>query len=122
MGGSWGHLGWVAATAGAWHGRPSWARPLGEGGAAHEGRLTRGGLGPFVALIYLAPESDWFAHLCCACQPSQSPYETDLLHPLPSVEAQKHKLKRLVQTPNSFFMDVKCPGCFHMYFPSLIEL
>ena len=26
-----------------------------------------------------------------------------------------HKKKRLVQGPNSFFMDVKCPGCFNMY-------
>ncbi|CAJ0629264.1 5757_t:CDS:2, partial [Entrophospora sp. SA101] len=25
---------------------------------------------------------------------------------------RKHKLKRLVQSPNSYFMDVKCPGCF----------
>jgi hypothetical protein len=52
--------------------------------------------------------------VCCCPQPTQSPYEIDLLHPLPSVEASKHKLKRLVQTPNSFFMDVKCPGCFNM--------
>lgn len=35
-----------------------------------------------------------------------------MLHPDPAVEAKKHKLKRLVQSPNSFFMDVKCPGCF----------
>lgn len=41
--------------------------------------------------------------------------ECDLLHPDPAVEAKKHKLKRLVQSPNSFFMDVKCPGCFTMY-------
>ncbi|KAI6134162.1 ribosomal protein S27-domain-containing protein [Pisolithus croceorrhizus] len=27
-------------------------------------------------------------------------------------ESKKHKLKRLVQSPNSYFMDVKCPGCF----------
>jgi hypothetical protein len=47
-------------------------------------------------------------------QPVQSPYEIDLLNPLASVEASKHKLKRLVQTPNSYFMDVKCPGCFTM--------
>ena len=52
--------------------------------------------------------------MCAVAQPAQSPYEVDLLHPLPSVEAQRHKLKRLVQTPNSFFMDVKCPGCFNM--------
>jgi len=38
----------------------------------------------------------------------------DLLHPLESTERSKHKLKRLVQGPNSFFMDVKCPG-FNFY-------
>ena len=31
-----------------------------------------------------------------------------------ALEKRKHKLKRLVQSPNSFFMDVKCPGCFNM--------
>ncbi|KAF9975039.1 40S ribosomal protein S27-like [Actinomortierella ambigua] len=35
----------------------------------------------------------------------------DLLNPLPSSEAKTHKLKRLVQSPNSFYMDVKCNGC-----------
>ena len=38
----------------------------------------------------------------------------DLSHPSQSDEASKHKLKRLIQSPNSFFMDVKCPGCFHI--------
>ncbi|CAG8809756.1 28934_t:CDS:2, partial [Gigaspora margarita] len=36
----------------------------------------------------------------------------DLLHPSPDHEKRQHKLKRLVQSPNSYFMDVKCPGCF----------
>ncbi|KAH7563391.1 hypothetical protein BM1_00438 [Bipolaris maydis] len=36
----------------------------------------------------------------------------DLLNPSPAAEARKHKLKTLVPTPRSFFMDVKCPGCF----------
>jgi hypothetical protein len=40
--------------------------------------------------------------------------EEDLLHPNAATEASHHKLKRLVQSPNSFFMDVKCPGCFQM--------
>jgi hypothetical protein len=40
--------------------------------------------------------------------------EEDLLHPNAAAEARHHKLKRLVQSPNSFFMDVKCPGCFQM--------
>jgi small subunit ribosomal protein S27e len=38
----------------------------------------------------------------------------DLLHPSPEEEARTHKLKRLVQSPNSFFMDIKCPGCFQI--------
>ncbi|OOO08634.1 Ribosomal protein S27E [Aspergillus oryzae] len=36
----------------------------------------------------------------------------DLLNPTPQAEARKHKLKQLVPAPRSFFMDVKCPGCF----------
>ncbi|KAG0031139.1 40S ribosomal protein S27 [Podila clonocystis] len=35
----------------------------------------------------------------------------DLLHPSPAAEAQTHKLKRVVQSPSSFYMDVKCSGC-----------
>lgn len=40
--------------------------------------------------------------------------ENDLLHPNPAIEKRKNKLKRLVQSPNSFFMDVKCPGCVNI--------
>ncbi|EIM92680.1 40S ribosomal protein S27 [Stereum hirsutum FP-91666 SS1] len=36
----------------------------------------------------------------------------DLLNPSAGAETRRHKLKRLVQSPNSYFMDVKCPGCF----------
>ncbi|CAE6410361.1 unnamed protein product [Rhizoctonia solani] len=36
----------------------------------------------------------------------------DLLNPSHEHEKKQHKLKRLVQSPNSYFMDVKCPGCF----------
>ena len=36
----------------------------------------------------------------------------DLLNPTSEAEAKTHKLKRLVQSPNSYFMDVKCPGCY----------
>mmetsp|Transcript_660 Transcript_660/g.2521 ORF Transcript_660/g.2521 Transcript_660/m.2521 type:complete len:83 (+) Transcript_660:113-361(+) len=36
----------------------------------------------------------------------------DLLNPTAESEKRMHKKKRLVQSPNSFFMDVKCPGCF----------
>ena len=38
----------------------------------------------------------------------------DLLHPTAEQELHTHKLKRLVQSPNSFFMDIKCPGCFQI--------
>lgn len=36
----------------------------------------------------------------------------DLLHPSLEEEKRTCKLKRLVQSPNSYFMDVKCPGNF----------
>ncbi|KAJ3021059.1 40S ribosomal protein S27 [Thoreauomyces humboldtii] len=36
----------------------------------------------------------------------------DLLNPSSASEARRHKLTRLVQAPDSYFMDVKCPGCF----------
>ncbi|EGD77621.1 40s ribosomal protein S27 [Salpingoeca rosetta] len=39
------------------------------------------------------------------------PLAIDLLNPRPEREATKHKLKRLVQSPDSYFMDVRCPGC-----------
>ncbi|KAL6580768.1 Small ribosomal subunit protein eS27w [Orobanche minor] len=39
------------------------------------------------------------------------PNNIDMLHPPSELKARKHKLKRLVPTPNSFFMDVKCQGC-----------
>ncbi|KAJ0817559.1 putative ribosomal protein S27 [Helianthus annuus] len=42
------------------------------------------------------------------------PNDVDLLNPPAELEKRKHKLKRLVQSPNSFFMDVKCQGCFNM--------
>ncbi|CAN6657304.1 small ribosomal subunit protein eS27B [Trichomonascus vanleenenianus] len=38
----------------------------------------------------------------------------DLLHPSAQAEARKHKLKQLVASPRSFFMDVKCPGCLNI--------
>lgn len=37
--------------------------------------------------------------------------DVDLLHPPQELERHRHKLKRLVQSPNSFFMDVKCQAC-----------
>ncbi|KAK2964104.1 putative 40S ribosomal protein S27-3 [Blattamonas nauphoetae] len=38
-------------------------------------------------------------------------FKVDLLHPEKKAEAGKHKLKRLVQSPNSYFLDVKCQNC-----------
>ena len=84
---------------------------IGRLGAAGAGRATAAAAAS--AQFFSEPPLD-FSFVPVCPQPTQSPYEIDLLHPLPSVEANKHKLKRLVQTPNSFFMDVKCPGCFNM--------
>ncbi|XP_044769733.1 40S ribosomal protein S27-like [Neomonachus schauinslandi] len=36
----------------------------------------------------------------------------DLLHPSLDEEKRKHKKKQLVQSPHSYFMDVKCPRCY----------
>uniref|UniRef100_A0A8C0A473 40S ribosomal protein S27 n=1 Tax=Bos mutus grunniens TaxID=30521 RepID=A0A8C0A473_BOSMU len=41
-------------------------------------------------------------------QPSWVSLARDLLHPSLDEEKKKHKKKRLVQSPNSYFMDVKC--------------
>uniref|UniRef100_A0A3B3YRS0 40S ribosomal protein S27 n=1 Tax=Poecilia mexicana TaxID=48701 RepID=A0A3B3YRS0_9TELE len=38
----------------------------------------------------------------------------DLLYPSLADERRKHKKKRLVQNPNSYFMDVKCIGCYRI--------
>ena len=43
---------------------------------------------------------------------NKMPLAKDLMHPRPEDEKRKHKLKRLVQHPNSYLMDVKCPGCY----------
>ncbi|XP_055405924.1 40S ribosomal protein S27-like [Bubalus kerabau] len=39
------------------------------------------------------------------------PLAKDLLQPSPE-EKSKHRKKHLVQSPSSYFMDVKCPGCY----------
>ncbi|XP_006886155.1 PREDICTED: 40S ribosomal protein S27-like [Elephantulus edwardii] len=39
------------------------------------------------------------------------PLAKDRLHPSPE-EKRKHKKKHLVQSPDSYFMDAKCPGCY----------
>ncbi|XP_004289542.1 PREDICTED: 40S ribosomal protein S27-2-like [Fragaria vesca subsp. vesca] len=40
--------------------------------------------------------------------------DIDLLHPPVDLEKRKHKLKRLLLTPNSFFMFYSCTGCFNI--------
>uniref|UniRef100_A0A8C6Q328 40S ribosomal protein S27 n=1 Tax=Nothobranchius furzeri TaxID=105023 RepID=A0A8C6Q328_NOTFU len=42
------------------------------------------------------------------------PEEKDSPPPHPSEERRRHKKKRLVQSPNSYFMDVKCIGCYRI--------
>ncbi|MEJ1277761.1 hypothetical protein NN561_008679 [Cricetulus griseus] len=60
----------------------------------------------FPAVTTSLREHAWAARGEC------SPLAKDLLHPSPEEEKRKHKKKRLVQSPNSYFMDVKCPGCY----------
>ncbi|XP_029212120.2 40S ribosomal protein S27-like [Acropora millepora] len=50
--------------------------------------------------------------LWCFDSKASMPLFKDLLNPSVEEEKQKHKRKRLVQSPNSYFMDVKCPGCY----------
>ena len=40
--------------------------------------------------------------------------EVDLLNPDMFEEQRQYKTKRLVQSPNSYFMDVKCVGCINV--------
>ncbi|XP_032969587.1 40S ribosomal protein S27-like [Rhinolophus ferrumequinum] len=40
------------------------------------------------------------------------PLARDLLHLSLEEEKKTHKKKWLVQSPNSYSMDVKCPGCY----------
>ncbi|XP_021063496.1 40S ribosomal protein S27-like [Mus pahari] len=40
------------------------------------------------------------------------PLTKDLLDLSPEEKKRKDKKKRLVQSPNSSVMDVKCPGCY----------
>merc|ERR1712141_565314 len=43
---------------------------------------------------------------------SEMPLFKDLAHPSIEEEKRLHKFSRLVPSPNSYFMDVKCPGCY----------
>uniref|UniRef100_A0A8C1SQB7 40S ribosomal protein S27 n=1 Tax=Cyprinus carpio TaxID=7962 RepID=A0A8C1SQB7_CYPCA len=61
--------------------------------------------------------SAWLCQNIIICLPRQYLWTLyalakDLLHPTPEEERRTHKKKRLVQCPNSYFMDVKCPGCY----------
>jgi len=59
----------------------------------------------------ILPLSRFF--FCCVFAYSiNMPLAKDLLNPTVEEEKRKCKLKRLVQSPNSYFMDVKCPGCY----------
>ena len=55
------------------------------------------------------------AHVLCLLIQSSYSGLQDLLQPSSAAEKRKHKLRRLVQSPNSFFMDVRCPGCYQMW-------
>ncbi|KAE8671543.1 40S ribosomal protein S27 [Hibiscus syriacus] len=65
------------------------------------------------ASIVIRGEENVYVH---EQHPSQngSPKRCDLLNPPTELEKKKHKFKRLVQSPNSFFMDDKSQGCFNI--------
>ena len=42
---------------------------------------------------------------------SQSTMEMDLMNSDPTQAEHMHKLKRLVQAPDSYFLDVRCKQC-----------
>ncbi|KAF7437098.1 40S ribosomal protein S27 [Pleurotus ostreatus] len=52
------------------------------------------------------------SHIVLVATKQWQPLAIDLLNPSADYERKQHKLKRLVQSPNSYFMDVKCSGCF----------
>ena len=41
-------------------------------------------------------------------------FDSDLRNPSLRTERAAHKRRRLVQGPNAFFMDVRCPSCFNI--------
>ncbi|KAD5317151.1 hypothetical protein E3N88_17097 [Mikania micrantha] len=53
------------------------------------------------------------------------PNDVDLLNPPAELEKRKHKLKRLVQSPNSFFMMQPLPllsfAAIHHFFDSITD-
>ncbi|GFZ49647.1 40S ribosomal protein S27 [Saitozyma sp. JCM 24511] len=57
-------------------------------------------------------ESDW--RDAAPSRPSGFALAIDILNPPAEAKARTHKLKKIVPEPNSFFMDVKCPGCFQI--------
>ncbi|KAI9039160.1 40S ribosomal eS27 domain-containing protein [Aspergillus affinis] len=70
-------------------------------------------LQPISLIDFLSRQDDKGHVALISCSTSSAPVlAVDLLNPAPQAEARKHKLKTLVPAPRSFFMDVKCPGCF----------
>ena len=41
-------------------------------------------------------------------------FDSDLRYPSMRNERGAHKRRRLVQGPNAYFMDVRCPSCFNI--------
>ncbi|XP_074956151.1 ribosomal protein eS27-like isoform X1 [Phalacrocorax aristotelis] len=68
------------------------------------------GCGRLGGIRFARRERAVFNTQCLFPRPTQ--LAKDLVHPSLEDEKRKHKKKRLVQSPNSYFMDVKCPGCY----------
>ncbi|XP_029132730.1 40S ribosomal protein S27-like isoform X2 [Labrus bergylta] len=63
-------------------------------------------------LVTVPPAQFLFSKNTHAQEKEPNTLAKDLLRPLIDHERRQHKKKRLVQSPNSYFMDVKCPGCY----------
>lgn len=71
-------------------------------------------MGPRPAALPALPPVPCMADAPAARRVQVLACDIDLLNPPAELEKRKHKLKRLVASPNSYFMDVKCQGCFTM--------
>ncbi|KAL9248913.1 Small ribosomal subunit protein eS27y-like protein, partial [Drosera capensis] len=101
--------------------RPASNQPKSDGSHPHSSSyITLSNINPSTLLLLRCPSPKHApSFISVAAQPPRSTVmvlqnDIDLLNPPAELEKRKHKLKRLVQSPNSFFMDVKCQGCFNI--------
>lgn len=65
-----------------------------------------------VKLLLMEESVPWVIWANCAWEMITTPLAKDLLRASLEEEKKKHKKKQLAQSPNSYFIDVKCPSCY----------